>query len=288
MTHATSTHTKVAVILVNWNGREVTLDCLRSLRAVRSHALHVLVVDNASTDGSVEAIQLNFPEAEILQQSSNLRFAGGNNAGIKRALELNAEYILLLNNDTVVDPSVVQALVGRMDADQQCGMVAPKIYYYDRPEVLWFAGAKVSFWTGTMRHIGIREVDCGQHDRARETDYATGCCTLIRSSVVRAAGVLDESYFMYGEDADWSMRVKRAGYTVWYEPEGKVWHKLSVSAGGHLSAFKLRNKLISSFRFFSRYAKWYHWLTWPWMIGVVNLIVALRFRLGTARASSRT
>ena len=288
MTHATSTHTKVAVILVNWNGREVTLDCLRSLRAVRSHALHVLVVDNASTDGSVEAIQLNFPEAEILQQSSNLRFAGGNNAGIKRALELNAEYILLLNNDTIVDPSVVQALVGRMDADQQCGMVAPKIYYYDRPEVLWFAGAKVSFWTGTMRHIGIREVDSGQHDRARETDYATGCCTLVRSSVVRAVGVLDESYFMYGEDADWSMRVKRAGYTVWYEPKGKVWHRLSVSAGGHLSAFKLRNKLISSYRFFSRYAKWYHWLTWPWMIGVVNLIVALRFRLGTARASSRT
>jgi GT2 family glycosyltransferase len=267
----------VTVILVNWNGREVTLDCLASLRRATYPALRVLLVDNASTDGSVQEVRSRFPEVEVLEMEANLRFAGGNNAGMRHALESAAEYLVLLNNDTVVDPGFLEPLVARMASDPGTGMVAPKIFYHATPEVIWFAGGAISMWTGTMRHIGIREVDRGQHDRPGDIEYATGCCVMVRSSVVRRVGMLDESFFIYGEDADWSMRVRRAGYSVLYEPASKVWHKISVSSGGHLSAFKLRNKFLSNFRFFVRHASWYHWLVFPWMNIVVNGAAALKY-----------
>ena len=274
-------HPRVTAVVVNWNGRDVTLECLRSLRGVRYRPFHVIVVDNASTDGSVDAIRGEFPEVEVLPQTDNLRFAGGNNAGIARALDAGADEILLLNNDTVVDPGVVEALVHRMDADDRAGMVAPKIFYYDMPRLLWFAGGEISFWTGTMRHRGIRESDHGQFETPTRIDYATGCCILVRASVIRNVGSLDESYFIYGEDADWSMRIRHAGYAIWYEPAARVWHKLSVSAGGHLSPFKLRNKYLSNLRFFARYGRWYHWLTWPWLSIIVNGVAGVRYKVQT-------
>jgi GT2 family glycosyltransferase len=276
-------HPAVAAVLVNWNGRDLTLECLRSLGKVGYRPLHLVVVDNGSTDGSVEAIRAEFPGVEVLPQSENLRFAGGNNVGIDRALALGSEHVLLLNNDTVVDPGFVEALVRRMEVEKGCGMVAPKIYYYDVPDMVWFAGGAISFWTGTMKHRGIREHDHGQYDVATRIDYATGCCILVRAAAIRSVGVLDESYFMYGEDADWSMRIRSAGYGVWYEPAAKVWHKLSVSAGGHLSSFKLRNKYLSSIRFFGRYARWYHWFTWPWLSIVVNVVAGVRYKIQTGR-----
>jgi len=272
---------KVAVILVNWNGKAVTLDCLASLQQVRYPAMHISVVDNGSSDGSVEAIRGQFPAVEVLALSQNRRFAGGNNAGIQKAIDAGTDFVLLLNNDTVVDPDFVTALVERFQQEKRCGMVVPKIYYHQTPDLLWYAGGEISFWTGTMRHRGIREVDRGQYDSTVETGYATGCCILTSRDVISRAGVLDESFFIYGEDADWSMRVRRAGYRILYEPRARVWHKLSVSTGGHLSGFKLKNKAISNFRFFARYARWYHWLTFPWVSVIVNIWSALRYLVQT-------
>jgi GT2 family glycosyltransferase len=272
----------VWVILVNWNGREVTLDCLDSLARATYPAMHVLVVDNASSDGSVEAIRSRFPRVELLVMPENLRFAGGNNAGMRHALDAGAAFVLLLNNDTVVDPGFVEPLVARLEGDAGAGMAAPKILYHAAPDRLWFAGGEISLWSGTMRHTGIRETDHGQYDAVRDIDYATGCCILVRAGVVRNVGMLDESFFIYGEDADWSMRVRRAGYRIMYEPASRIWHKVSVSTGGHLSAFKLRNKFISNFRFFARHAAWYHWLVFPWMNILVNAVAAVRY-LGRSR-----
>jgi GT2 family glycosyltransferase len=209
---------KVTVIIVNWNGKAVTLDCLASLQQVRYPAMHVSVVDNGSSDGSVEAIRGQFPAVEVLALGQNRRFAGGNNAGIQKALDAGADFVLLLNNDTVVDPDFVTALVGRFQQEKRCGMVVPKIYYHQTPDLLWYAGGEISFWTGTMRHRGIREVDRGQYDSAVETGYATGCCILTSREVISRTGVLDESFFIYGEDADWSMRIRRAGYRILYNP----------------------------------------------------------------------
>jgi len=268
---------RLAVILVNWNGKDVTLECLASLSRVTYPNLYVCVVDNGSRDGSVEAIRSGYPSVDILALTENRRFAGGNNAGIAHALAGGAAYILLLNNDTVVAPDSVTCMLNRFIGEERCGMVAPKIYYADPPDLLWFTGGEISFWTGTTRHTGIRETDHGQHDTVKEIGYATGCCLLTSRAVIERVGMLDETYFMYGEDADWSLRVRRAGYRILYEPRASVWHKLSVSAGGHLSLFKMRNKAISSFRFFARHARWYHWLTFPWLSVLVNAWMAGRY-----------
>ncbi len=265
------------IILVNWNGRDVTLDCLRSLAHVGYPRFKILVVDNASSDGSVESVRAEFPHVEILPLPENRRFAGGNNAGIRYALDRGADLLLLLNNDTTVEGAFLDHLVNVFQTEPAAGMVAPKIYYHDQPETIWYAGGRISFWTGTMRHIGIREQDHGQHDSTADTGYATGCCVLTGRNVVERIGLLDESYFMYGEDADWSLRARQAGYRVIYEPKSRVWHKISASAGGHLSRFKMTHKYLSGFRFFARYASWYHWLAFPWLGILVNGIAALRY-----------
>ena len=274
---------RVAVILVNWNGRDITLECLHSLSASSYSHTNLIVVDNASSDGSAEAIRSRYPDVTLLSMPENLRFAGGNNAGMREALARGADMVLLLNNDTVVDAECLTHLVARMQADPAYGMVAPKILYFDQPDRIWFAGGEISMWTGTMRHIGIREVDLGQHDMVREIGYASGCCILVRADVIRKIGMLDESYHMYTEDADWSMRVRRAGYAIVYEPAAKVWHKLSVTAGGHLSWYKLKNKFISNMRFFWRYGSWTQRLVFPWLSVMVNILAAVRY-LFTRRA----
>lgn len=282
------TEPRVAVIVVNWNGRDVTLDCLDSLADASYPNAEIIVVDNASSDGSVEAIRTRFPQVTLLAMPDNLRFAGGNNAGMREALSRGADMVLLLNNDTVVHPEFLTHMVARMEAHPSCGMVAPKILYHDRPDTIWFAGGEISMWTGTMKHIGIRETDRGQYDTAREISYASGCCVLVRADVIRAIGMLDESYHMYTEDADWSMRVRRAGYAVIYEPAARVWHKVSVSVGGHLSRFKMKNKFASNMRFFWRYAGWHQRLVFPWMSVVANGIAAGKYllrRSGARRAS---
>ena len=267
------------VIVLNWNGLADTRACLRSLEPACDHATVVLVVDNGSSDGSPKAIRDEFPRARVLETGRNLRFAGGNNAGIRAALASGAERIMLLNNDTTVETEFLGAMSATLDAWEGAGIVAPKILYHDAPDRIWYAGGEISCWTGTMRHRGIRERDDGRFDRAGETAYASGCCFLVKREVVERIGMLDETYYMYTEDADFCMRARRAGFRVVYEPRARVMHKVSVSAGGHLSAFKLRNKFISNYRFFARYAAWYQWAVFPWMNIAVNAGAAGRYLL---------
>jgi len=268
------------VVVLNWNGLADTRACLASLAPACDDATAVLVVDNGSTDGSPEILRREFPRIRVLETGANLLFAGGNNAGIRAALDDGAEAIMLLNNDTTVDPRFLGAMTARLRSWPDAGIVAPKILYHARPELIWYAGGEISAWTGTMRHRGIRERDDGRFDTPGETAYASGCCFLTTREVVERIGMLDERYHMYTEDADFCMRARRAGYRIVYEPGARVWHKVSVSAGGHLSAFKLRNKFISNFRFFARYAAWYQWAVFPWMNIAVNAAAACRYVLG--------
>jgi GT2 family glycosyltransferase len=265
------------IIVLNWNGKSDTLECLDSLSHVAGPSVCVVVVDNGSGDGSQEAIRRMHPGVTLLETGANLRYAGGNNAGIRHALAGGAEQIMLLNNDTTVDPGFLRAMTETLLSSTLTGIVAPKILYSADPGRLWYAGGIISFWTGTMRHRGIRQTDDGRFDIPCETGYASGCCLLAKRSTVERIGLLDESFYMYSEDADWSMRARRAGLRIMYEPRARVWHKVSVSAGGHLSSFKLRNKFVSNLRFFSRYASWYHWLFFPWMNVLVNGYAAARY-----------
>ena len=271
----------VFIIIVNWNGKEVTLDCLDSLRRLAYGNMKTIVVDNASSDGSVAAIKGRFPGVVVLEMNMNLMFAGGTNAGIRYGLENGGDLFLLLNNDTIVDQELLSAMVRRMISSSTIGAIAPKIYYHDEPNRIWFAGGTLSMWTGTMKHTGIREIDSVQYDINRDIQYTTGCCFLTKREVLDNVGLLDESYTMYAEDADWSMRVRRAGYSIIFEPKAKVWHKLSVSLGGHVSWFKMRHKFVSNLRFFARYTAWYHWLVFPWANILVNGIAALKYLFTT-------
>jgi GT2 family glycosyltransferase len=265
------------IIIVNWNGRADTLECLASLHNAALPNVRTVVVDNGSEDGSAAAIRDAYPAVTLIEAGKNLRFAGGNNLGIRHALEQGAGQILLLNNDTTVAPDFLGHLSRTLTETPGAGVVAPKILYYSSPREIWYAGGEVSFWTGTMRHVGIRATDGPGFGSVTDTAYASGCCFLASRSAFEKVGLLDETYFIYTEDADWCMRARTAGYRILFEPRARIWHKVSVSAGGHLSAYKLRHKYMSNMRFFARHATWYHWLVFPWLNVVVNGVAALRY-----------
>ncbi|MDH4037674.1 MAG: glycosyltransferase family 2 protein [Candidatus Krumholzibacteria bacterium] len=276
----------IAVIVLTWNGRDLTLDCLDSLAKVTTPGVSVLVVDNASSDGTVEAVRERFgARVTVLSNPANLGYAAGNNAGIRRALDDGATHIVLLNNDTLVDPAFIAELAGGLDGTPGGGIAGPKIYYSTPPDRIWFAGGEVSMWRGTARHIGIRETDRGQYDTPRPVGYVSGCALMARREVFERVGMLDPSYRAYFEDTDFCVRASRAGFGIRYVPTAKVWHRISASTGGQLSRRKATRKLASARRFFCRYARPWHWLTIPLfftldVIRIGVLILAGRIRDG--------
>ena len=269
----------VYIIVLTWNGKKDTIECLNSLRRVKYPNFKVLVVDNASSDGTEETIKLEFDTIEYIKNKENLRFAGGNNVGIEYSLCRNADYILLLNNDTIVDEYFLNELIITAESDPQIGMVGPKIYYYSERNRIWYAGGRIDWGKGWISHNGIRELDNKKFYKQQDTDYISGCCILVKTEVIRKVGMLDTSFYIYGEDVDWCIRAVRAGYRLIFEPKAKIWHKLSVSTGGHLSWFKNWNKLKSQLRIMYKYAKWYHWLLIPGMLIIYIIFSFIKFSL---------
>ena len=219
----------VHIIVLNWNGRDDTLECLKSLQQINYDNYKIIVVDNGSEDGSVFEIKKNFPEMKIIENKRNLGFAGGNNIGMKYAVENEADYVLLINNDTTVDKNFLSELVEMGESDKKIGAVGSKIYFHSEPNRIWFAGGKVNWLKNKGTHLGLDEIDNGQYDKIREVDYLTGCCLLIKREVIEKIGVLAEDYFLYYEDTDFSARVKNAGYKIMYVPKSKIYHKISRS-----------------------------------------------------------
>jgi len=255
----------VWAIIVNWNGKKDTDACLRSLTNVRSNDidLHVVLVDNGSTDGSEDFIKHTHPNVTLLQAGKNLGFTGGNNLGIRHALERNADYVWLLNNDTIVDPNVLSFL--DVFEDQTVGAAGSKIYFAkghefhhdrylpkERGHVLWYAGGLVDWNNMFASHRGVDEVDHGQYDKVEEAPFITGCSFVVRSNVIRKIGVLDDSYYLYLEDLDWSIRIQRAGYKTMYAPSSKLWHVNAGSSGrpGNPTHeyYMTRNRLVFGLR----------------------------------------
>jgi GT2 family glycosyltransferase len=274
----------IAVIVLTWNGRDLTLDCLDSLMQVTTPNVRVIVVDNASTDGTVAAIAERFgPRVSVMSNPANLGYAAGNNVGIQRALDDGADLILLLNNDTIVDPEFITELARDLKASPGAGIAGPKTYFFTPPDQLWFAGGGVSLWRGTAWHIGIRETDRGQYDTARAVDYVSGCALMARRLVFERVGLLDPAYRAYFEDTDLCMRAARAGFGIRYVPSARIWHRVSASTGGQLSQRKVMRKLESSGRFFRRYARPWHWLTIPLFFGVDVIRIGLLILAGRIR-----
>ena len=238
----------VLIIVLNWNGKEDTVECLESLNHISYPNYEVIVVDNGSTDDSVEQLKARYPEIKVIENQENLGFGEGYNVGIRTALQENTEYVLLLNNDTIVDPRFLDELTNVAELDPRVGFAGPKIYFYDndgrgRRDRINGAGTKLSMWTGRVWHVGENEIDSGQYDQVRLVDYVIGACLLVKTRVVTEIGLLDSKFFTYWEDVDWCYRGCNAGYTSVYIPQAKIWHKYGASSGGAPNIYYLiRNR----------------------------------------------
>lgn len=235
----------VSIITVNFNGSEDTLEMIESLTRISYPNIEIIVVDNHSENDNPRIIKERFPSVVLYESNINMGFAGGNNLGIMRA---RGEYVLLLNNDTIVDKGFLEPLVGKMQSDPHIGCVSSKLrFYYDR-SVIQFAGyTPIDHRSMRSFAIGYREKDKGQYDTDRETPYAHGAAMMVSMKVIREIGIMSYIFFLYYEEADWSYRIKNAGYTIWYIHNSLVYHKESISVG-KISASKVyyqnRNRIV--------------------------------------------
>ena len=237
----------VAVIILSWNNWPDTLACVASCRRLTWPNVRIVIVDNGSTDGSEGIFRQRCPDAEIIQTGANLGFAGGNNIGIRHAMERGAEYVWLLNNDAVADPEALTMLVEAMTADPAAAVAGSKVYYHDDPKRIWCAGGIWQKGWLRLRQRGAYQLDKGQFDRLVPVGSVSGCSMLLRTSALREIGLLDEDYFLYWEDTDWCARAGRHGYSVLFVPSSHVWHKVSASVAPRSQLqyyYNTRNGLI--------------------------------------------
>jgi GT2 family glycosyltransferase len=220
----------VYVLILNWNMKDDTAECVASVLETDYPNYRVLVVDNGSADGSPECLNRSFPSIEMIVNPENLGFAAGNNVGIRHALRMGADYVFLLNNDTIVDASMLSSLVACGESADCIGLVAPNILYYDDKNRIWRLGDRVHRWLPVPLSVGRNQIDRGQFADPFDVDYVTFCGALIKRAVLKTIGLLDERFFFTYEDADFCRRARDAGYRVVCQPRARMWHKVSLSA----------------------------------------------------------
>jgi len=223
----------VAIIVVNWNSYADTSQCLDSLKLLEYRNFATIVVDNGSEDGSGQNLKRDFSEIIFLKNDKNLGFTGGNNTGIRYALKNSYEYILLLNNDTIVTELFLSLLVKSIENDPLIGAIQPKIMFNQNRNIIWNAGGIFNSFLTKTSTIGENQIDVGQFDKSSETDWITGCCFLVRSSVIKEIGLLDQRFFIYHEDVDWSFKIKQKGLIMFYEPSSVIYHETGMSDKNH-------------------------------------------------------
>ena len=221
----------VSIITVNYNHHHLTEALLHSIFAKNSYPfIEIIVVDNGSKTNPVPAWQQQFPAVHFIHSEINLGFAGGNNLGIKAA---TGDYLFLVNNDTEFTEHLVEQLVHTLDKHADCGIVSPKIRYYDKPDVLQYAGyTEMNYYTCRNSCIGQFEEDKGQYDNCTgTTGFAHGAAMMIRREAIDKAGLMAENFFLYYEEMDWCEYMKRAGYTIHVNMQALIYHKESMSVG---------------------------------------------------------
>ncbi len=260
--------TPVAISILNFNGDTETDALLESIDSLflGNIALTVYVLDNGSKAAYVQKKQYQHFVLVLLREQRNLGFSGGHNKVIHRAMQDGSDYIMVLNNDTILAEDLLRVLLKTAKDTERVGMVVPKIYFgagseyhkerYKREElgkVIWYAGGLIDWKNVLASHRGVDEVDRGQYDKTVETDFATGCCMLLSSGVIKRLGLFDERYFLYFEDSDLSERVKRSGLRIVYEPRAVLWHANAASTGGSGSSLQdyyiSRNRMLFGFSY---------------------------------------
>ncbi len=224
---------KVSIIIVNWNGLSHLKKCLPTLKKVTYKNLEIILVDNASKDDSVAYVTKNFPNIKIIKCKKNLGFAGGNNAGLPA---VTGDYVLLLNNDTVVTKDFVTELVAAVEEDDEIGIVQSKILSMDYPNKLDSVGAFLTY-TGFLYHYGYFQIDKRKYDKTKYLYTAKGACMLVRADLITRLGLFDDDFFAYFEETDLCNRVWMAGYTIVYAPKSVIYHKVGGTSNGMENAF---------------------------------------------------
>jgi GT2 family glycosyltransferase len=214
----------VVTVILNTNRRDDTLACLESLRRGSYPHHQVIVLDNASTDGSPAAIAAAFPEVRLLPLGENRGYAGNNNVGVAAALELGADWVFVLNEDTVLDPDCIAQLVAAGEADPRAGVVGPLVYHHDEPELVQSAGGVIDrHWSAY--HLGQNAPLAPAHRATRSVDWVSGCAIMLRRAVIEQVGALDERFFYYWEETEWCLRAARQGWRILNVPAARLWHK---------------------------------------------------------------
>lgn len=252
----------VAIILLNYNGSNDTIECIKSLMAISYKNINIVIVDNLSPDNSFNTLKQYFSNVDynfnhfnsvdacmnspsnkryyvtLIQAGTNNGFGHGNNIGIRYALKNNADYVLILNNDTIVSPSFLEPLVDICENDSNVALATGKIYFYDRPNTIWYAGGGFNSITGKVSHDFYGEID-SQQSVTREVGFTTGCLWLVPRETFLKVGMINEDYFMYVEDLEFCYRIKRLGLLIYYCNDSIIYHHVSASTGGQLSEFSV-------------------------------------------------
>lgn len=260
---------KVYLIIVNFNNSLDTNSCLQSLANIEKADLdlYVLVIDNSDKiKFKITDKNLNDLRVEVIDSGENLGFTGGNNLGIKKAMQNKADFIVVLNNDTHVDRNFLVNLVNGVG--EGVGIAVPKIYYSkgseyhkerysdsDLGKIIWYAGGYIDWENVVPKHMGVDEVDNGKYNQKKEVEFATGCCMLLTRQFLEDVGYFDDKYFLYYEDADLSVRAKKKSYKIIFVPDSIVWHINAASSGGSGSGIQdyyvSRNRMYFGFKYAS-------------------------------------
>ena len=262
---------RIAIIILNWNRPQLTIETIHSILKVKKSGFdyHIYLVDNGSTDNSVKLIKKAFAKQKnlsFLSLDTNLGFVGGNNFAIKHICRLKHDYVLLCNNDVLVDPRFIEKLLSPAQANTKIAIVGPKIYFApgfefhkkryqkkDLGKIIWSAGGRMDWDNILGSNIGTDQLDTGQFNQiTTDIDFVSGCCLLIKTALFTKIGLLDPAYFMYLEEVDFCQQAKKIGYKICYQPEAVVWHKNagSSAAGSHLQDyFIIRNRLYFASHF---------------------------------------
>ena len=260
----------LSIITINYNGLKDTCELIDTL-PLEDESIEVIVVDNASKEDEATEIEQRYPQIKVIRSQENLGFAGGNNLGIQAA---KGKYLFFINNDTILShhTSDFSHLINRLESSPKIGAVSPKIKFSWGDNSIQFAGyTPLSSITMRNRTIGYGETDNGQYDTAHPTPYAHGAAMMIKREVIEKAGLMPECYFLYYEELDWSMMIRRAGYDIWYEPACTIFHKESQTTGHNSplrTSYMTRNRLLFVKRNINSPQKY---LTYLYLIGIVAL-----------------
>ena len=248
----------VAIVIVNWNNIHDTIECIESLKKLSYKNFKVFLIDNGSDSNIYEELKIsintkvknnefNF-KIDFIRSNINLGFAGGNNIGIKKAINENFDYYWLLNNDTVVTEHSLIELLREIDFNNNIGIIGSKILYYNS-DLIWFAGGQVNNYTGKTVHKNFKKRNEESID-ILDSDYITGCSLLTRRDLLLSTGLMNEDYFLYYEETDWNLRARMDGWEIKYIPTSLIYHKVSLSSGGernlspYVDYYDIRNAYV--------------------------------------------